>query len=175
MTALPDNGRHGLVFGLAALSGAGKTTLAERLIKTFKNRGYTISSIKHAHHDFDPDIEGKDSWRHRKAGTHETIIASSALRVKFTKTPENNKADLAVLLAELAPADIVLVEGFKAVDFPKIEIHRKELNQPFLYPDSESIFMIATDTPLESCPIPQADLNDSERVADLILDVLCKP
>jgi molybdopterin-guanine dinucleotide biosynthesis protein B len=174
MASLPVNDRHGLVFGLAALSGMGKTTLAEQLIRIFKQRGYTVSSIKHAHHQFDADIPGKDSWRHRKAGTGETIIASSQRRVKFTETPDRTDIDLSELLAELSPADIVLVEGFKSVDFAKVEIHRSALSQDFLYSDLSGICMIATDLPLDDCPLPQADLNDPEAVADLILDQ-CKP
>ncbi|MCE2517297.1 MAG: molybdopterin-guanine dinucleotide biosynthesis protein B [Alphaproteobacteria bacterium] len=163
--------RHGLVFGLAALSGTGKTTLAEQLIRIFVERGYRTSSIKHAHHEFDPDTPGKDSWRHRKAGTSEMIISSSRRRVKFTETPDQDEADLPTLLAELSPADIVLVEGFKSIDFPKVEIHRAAMGHGFLYPQLAGIRMIATDTPLGDCPLPQADLNSPEAVADLILEV----
>ena len=180
MTPLPNsdvsanlnlNHNHGLVFGLAALSGTGKTTLAEQLIRIFVRRGYKTSSIKHAHHDFDPDTPGKDSWRHRKAGTAEMIISSSQRRVKFTETPALDEADLPTLLEELTPADIVLVEGFKSVDFPKVEIYRAALGHDPLYPGLAGIRMIATDTPLDDCPLPQADLNDPEAVADLILKV----
>jgi molybdopterin-guanine dinucleotide biosynthesis protein B len=89
--------------------------------------------------------------------------------VKFTETPDQSEADLPQLLAELSPTDIVLVEGFKSVDFPKVELHRGALKQDFLYPNTPSIRLMATDTPLEGCPLPQADLNDPEAVADLIL------
>lgn len=171
MTLIPNIDRHGLVFGLAAMSGTGKTTLAEKLIKIFTERGYKISSIKHAHHQFDPDTPGKDSWRHRKAGAAEMLISSSQRRVKFTETPNLDEADLPTLLGELSPADIVLVEGFKSIDFPKVEIHRAEISNDVLYPNLTGIKMIATDVVLADCPIPQADLNDAAAVADLILEV----
>lgn len=163
--------RHGIVFGLAAMSGIGKTTLAEKLIEIFTKRGYRISSIKHAHHEFDPDTPGKDSWRHRKAGASEMLISSSLRRVKFTETPDRDEADLETLLGELNPADIVLVEGFKAVDFPKLEIYRHEVSKDFLYPQLHGIKMLASDIELTDCPLPQADLNAPEDVADMILEV----
>lgn len=171
MTLISNIDRHGLVFGLAAMSGTGKTTLAEKLIQIFTDRGYKISSIKHAHHQFDPDTPGKDSWRHRKAGAAEMLISSSQRRVKFTETPNLDEADLPTLLGELSPADIVLVEGFKSIDFPKIEIYRAEISKDFLYPNLAGIKMIATDVAINDCPIPQADLNDAPAVADLILEV----
>ena len=167
-----DRGKHGLVFGLAAMSGAGKTTLAEALIRIFTARGYKTSSIKHAHHQFDPDTPGKDSWRHRKAGALEMLVSSASRRVKFTETPDMNEADLPTLLAELAPVDIVLVEGFKTANFPKVEIHRSGLGQDLLYPKLSGVFMVATDIPIDDCPLPQADLNKPDAVADLILKVM---
>lgn len=169
MTALPNSKRHRIVFGLAGLSGAGKTTLAEKLIALFTARGLNVASIKHAHHHFDPDQPGKDSWRHRKAGSRQMIISSSKRRVKFTETPDGNEADLNTLLGELSPADIVLVEGYKMIDFPKIEIYRQAFGEERLYLTRPGIEMIATDTVLEDCPLPQVDLNNPEEIVDAIL------
>lgn len=169
MTALPNSKRHRIVFGLAGLSGAGKTTLAEKLIALFTARGLNVASIKHAHHNFDPDQPGKDSWRHRKAGSRQMIISSSKRRVKFTETPDGTEADLNTLLGELSPADIVLVEGYKTIDFPKIEIYRQAFGEERLYLTRLGIEMVATDTVIEDCPLPQVDLNNPEEIVDAIL------
>ena len=162
--------RHGVVFGLAGFSGAGKTTLAEQLITIFTARGMNVASIKHAHHQFDPDQPGKDSWRHRKAGSRQMIISSARRRVKFTETPDGDEADLNTLLTELTPADLVLIEGFKSIDFPKVEIFRASLGHPPLYETHPGVRLIATDTAIEDCPLPQVDLNTPEAVADAILE-----
>ena len=90
MTSFPEAGKHGFVFGLAGFSGSGKTTLAEKLISALCQRGFSVASIKHAHHAFDADTPGKDSWRHRKAGATQMIVSSSLRRVKFTETPDGD-------------------------------------------------------------------------------------
>jgi len=169
MTSLPNAARHGMVFGLAGYSGSGKTTLAEKLIQVLTERGYTLASIKHAHHAFDPDTPGKDSWRHRKAGASQMLISSALRRVHFTETPDRKEADLDTLLGELQPADMVLVEGFKDIDFPKIEIWRKATGNPFLYPERPGIKAVASDIPLPDCPLPVLDLNDAGAIADAII------
>lgn len=163
-----DQGRHGFVFGLAGYSGSGKTTLAEKLISILVERGHNVASIKHAHHAFDPDTPGKDSWRHRKAGASQMLISSALRRVKFTETPDRNEADLPALLAELMPADFVLIEGFKSIPFPKIEIWRQDAGNPFVYPDHPGVVLIATDSTITDCPLPQIDLNDPEAIANAI-------
>lgn len=168
MTTLPNGDRHGLVFGLAGYSGAGKTTLAEQLIAIFTKRGMNVASIKHAHHNFDPDQPGKDSWRHRQAGSRQMIISSARRRVKFTETPDGDEADLNTLLGEINPADVVLIEGYKSIDFQKVEIYRADLNRPPLFPSHQGIKLIATDTDIADCPLPQVDLNDAEAVANAI-------
>ena len=168
MTSFPEAARHGFVFGLAGFSGSGKTTLAENLIAELVARGHRVSSIKHAHHAFDPDTPGKDSWRHRKAGANETIVSSRARRVKFTETPDGEEASLGALLDELAPADFVLVEGYKDVDFPKIEVWRVDNGQPFLHETRPGIRAVACDTPLPDCPLPVLDLNDAAGIADAV-------
>ena len=168
MTSSPAAGRHGLVFGLAGFSGSGKTTLAEKLIAELTARGHRVSSIKHAHHAFDPDTPGKDSWRHRKAGAREMIVSSKARRVKFTETPDGAEAALDTLLEQLDPADFVLVEGYKDVDFPKIEVWRAENGQPFLHETRPGIRAVACDAPLPGCPLPVLDLNDAVAIADAV-------
>lgn len=172
MTSRPDTARHGFVFGLAGLSGSGKTTLAEKLINTLAQRGHSVASIKHAHHAFDPDTPGKDSWRHRKAGASQVIVSSALRRVHFTETPDGPEADLDTLLAELAPVDFVLVEGFKSVDFPKIEIWRADAGTERLHPAFPGIRMVASDAPLPGEDLPVLDLNDPDAIADAIINRL---
>ena len=161
--------KHGLVFGLAGFSGAGKTTLAEQLIKIFRDKGLTVATLKHAHHDFDPDTEGKDSWRHRRAGAGQMIISSSNRRVKFTETPHNDEAGLNTLLGELDPADIVLIEGYKTINFPKVEIHRKELGHDFLFKTFPGITILATNAIYEDIGIEQFSLDNPLDLAERIL------
>jgi molybdopterin-guanine dinucleotide biosynthesis protein B len=166
---LPHLSRHGIVFGLAGLSGVGKTTLAEQLISIFHKKGLSVSSLKHAHHGFDPDTPGKDSWRHRRSGTRQTIIASSKRWVKFTETPDENEVGLNTLLGELTPADIVLIEGYKTINFPKIEIHRKSLCHDFLFKTTPGIKLMVTDHIYNDLEIEQIDLNKPAMLASRIL------
>ena len=177
MATVIDGERHGFVFGLAGYSGAGKTSLAEKLIAVLVSRGHSVASIKHAHHEFDPDTPGKDSWRHRKAGAGQMLISSAKRRVKFTETPDGNEASLPELLHDLDPVDFVLVEGFKSVDFPKIEIWRQSLgdktNQGYLHHTFPGIRVVASDSQLEDCSLPVIDLNNPEAIADLIERRLC--
>lgn len=169
---IPGLSRHGLVIGLAGFSGSGKTTLAEKLIAQLTARGVRIATIKHAHHDFDPDTPGKDSWRHRQAGAKQVLISSRQRRVHFTETPDGNEADLNTLLDELAPADLVLVEGFKNDPIPKIEIRRQGMEHPPLYESRPHIIAVATDHPLADCPLPQLDLNDPLAITDYLLGMM---
>ena len=141
------------VFGLAGYSGSGKTTLLERLIPDLTQRGLCVSLIKHAHHDFDIDQPGKDSYRHRQAGASEVLITSDrrwALIHELRGAPEPK---LAVHLATLAPCDLVLVEGFKREPIPKLEIHRLANAKPWLYPEDPYVIAVATDAaPQTSLP-----------------------
>jgi molybdopterin-guanine dinucleotide biosynthesis protein B len=152
------------LLGITGWSGSGKTTLLTALIPRLTEAGLSISTIKHAHHDFDLDQPGKDSWRHRSAGAHEVLIASPR---RFALLHENRgpEPDLAELLARLAPVDLVLVEGFKASPHPKIEVHRPALAKPPIWPGRADIVAVATDSPLPDCDRPCLDLSDPRAIA----------
>jgi molybdopterin-guanine dinucleotide biosynthesis protein B len=157
------------IIGFAGWSGAGKTTLLDDLIPALVRRGVRVSTIKHAHHEFDVDKPGKDSHRHRMAGATEVLVSSMnrwALIHELRGAPE---ADLPELLAHLAPVDLVLVEGFKRNRHPKIEIWRAEVGKPFLHPDDPFIVGIASDAPIPNAPLPVIDLNDAEALADFAM------
>lgn len=135
------------VLGIAGYSGAGKTTLLEKLIPLLRADGVRVSLIKHAHHGFDVDQPGKDSWRHRQAGAGEVLVASD---VRWALMHENEALEppqLRDLLARLSPCDLVLVEGWKRDPIPKIEAHRADNGKPWLYPDDENILAVASDVP----------------------------
>lgn len=156
------------VIGFAGYSGSGKTTLIEKVIPVLVRGGLRVSLVKHAHHEFDVDQPGKDSWRHRHAGCSEVLISSSrrwALMHELRGAPE---PPLAELLAHLAPCDLVIVEGYKAAEIPKVEVHRREANAPLLHPDDPHVVAIATDEPLPSA-LPQLALDDAEAVARFIV------
>ena len=162
------------VVGFAGYSGSGKTTLVERLIPALKHLGQRVSVVKHAHHHFDIDHPGKDTFRHREAGAFEVVVASSkrlALMREFEREAPQN---VHRLIAELYDGvDWVLVEGFKDSDLLKIEVWRATAGKPARYPDDDFIVALATDSPAE---LPQAtlrpvlDLNDPDAVATWLLD-----
>ena len=159
------------VMGFAGWSGSGKTTLVEQVIAALSARGLVVSLVKHAHHGFDIDHAGKDSWRHRQAGCREVMVSSDqrwSLTRELRGAPE---AGLDELLAHLGPCDLVLVEGFKRAAIPKIEVWRSVVAEPLLHPDDPRIVALATDTRVESA-LPQLDINDPEGVADFILEHL---
>ena len=156
------------VFGLAGWSGSGKTTLAEKLINVLSERGLTIATIKHAHHKFDADMPGKDSWRHRKAGADQVLV-SSAMRSAYFIEHACEEPSLEMLLAKLNPCDIVLVEGFKKEAIPKLEIYRGELELSPLYPEDPHIIALISDTPPEDCPLPILASANIGIIADFIM------
>jgi molybdopterin-guanine dinucleotide biosynthesis adapter protein len=159
------------IIGLAGWSGSGKTTLITKLIPRLNARGLRVSTLKHAHHGFDLDQPGKDSFMHRAAGATEVIVSSArrwAVLHELREEPEWNLPDL---LAKLSPVDLILVEGFKrdrAV--PKLEIHRLANGKPLLYPDDPSIVAIACDSTLPAPPVLLVDLNDIDAVVDVLLE-----
>ncbi len=157
------------VIGLAGWSGAGKTTLLTRVIPELKSRGVTISTIKHAHHKFDIDTPGKDSWAHRQAGAQEVLVASShrwALMRELHDEPEWTLPDL---LTKLGHVDLVIVEGFKTGAHPKIEVFRGENGKPLLYPGDRDIVAIASNMPVAGSKLPVVNLDDAAGIADLML------
>ena len=156
------------VFGFAGWSGSGKTTLIEQVIPEITRRGLKVSVIKHAHHGFDIDKPGKDSWRHREAGASEILLISDERWVLMHELRGEPEPDLDAQLARLSPCDLVLVEGFKAVQIPKLEVHRPAVGKPLQYQDNPAIVAIATDVPLDA-PLPRLDLNDPAAVAAFIL------
>jgi molybdopterin-guanine dinucleotide biosynthesis protein MobB len=159
------------IIGLAGWSGSGKTTLITRVIPRLIARGVRVSTLKHAHHGFDLDQPGKDSFMHRAAGATEVIISSArrwAVLHELREEPEWNLPDL---VAKLSPVDLILVEGFKRDRLvPKLEIYRRENGKPLLSPEDPSIVAIACDCDLPEATVPRVDLNDIEKIADVLLD-----
>jgi molybdopterin-guanine dinucleotide biosynthesis protein B len=156
------------VIGLAGWSGAGKTTLLRRLIPALIARGVEVSTLKHAHHSFDIDQPGKDSWEHRQAGAKEVLVASSARWALMHELRDEAEPRLPALLARLRPVDLVLVEGFKREGHPKIEVFRKANAKPPLNPGDPSIVAVAADVVFDGLGIPLLHLDDIEAIADAV-------
>jgi len=157
--------------GIAGFSGSGKTTLIEKVIPLLVAGGLRVSLVKHAHHEFDVDQPGKDSWRHRHAGCAEVLITSSrrwALMHELRGGPEPSLQDQ---LKHLAPCDIVIIEGFKHAEMPKIEVHRRDGHTPLIHPEDAHVVAVATDERLDT-GLPQLDLDDAAAVARFIIQHL---
>lgn len=161
------------VIGLAGWSGAGKTTLIVKLIPALQARGFSVSTLKHAHHNFDVDKPGKDSFLHREAGAHEVLIASAnrfALMHELRGAPEPS---LAALIGKLEPVDLVIIEGFKQEHHAKLEVHRAANGKPFMFPDDPNIKALISDAPaaegLFRQQLPYAHLDEIGAVADLVV------
>jgi molybdopterin-guanine dinucleotide biosynthesis protein B len=159
------------VLGFSGYSGSGKTTLIEQLIGRLTLTDQRVSVLKHAHHDFDIDHEGKDSWRHRQAGAFEVVIASNRRLAMMREYPEQHEPTLPQLLAELSECDWALVEGFKRAALPKIEVWRHANGKPVQYPDDPFIIAVATDS-RENLPASTGlPLFDLDRI-DLIVEFM---
>ncbi|EPF2959414.1 bifunctional molybdopterin-guanine dinucleotide biosynthesis adaptor protein MobB/molybdopterin molybdotransferase MoeA [Vibrio alginolyticus] len=158
------------ILGFAAYSGTGKTTLLEALLPKLTEAGLRIGMLKHAHHNFDVDKPGKDSYRLRKAGASQMLIASRNRFALMTETPEA-EAEFEFLLTRFDEdmLDVVLVEGCKNIAFPKIELHREEVGKPWLYPNDENIIAIASDTAELDSELPQMNINDLDAIAQFVL------
>ena len=157
------------IIGLAGWSGSGKTTLLAKVIPRLVVRGLKVSTLKHAHHGFDVDQPGKDSHTHRMVGASEVLVSSAnrwALVHELRGQPE---PALAALLAKLSAVDLVLVEGYKAEPHPKLEVYRAAIGKPLLHPDDPAIIAVASDEPLPAARVPVVDLDDVERIADLLI------
>jgi molybdopterin-guanine dinucleotide biosynthesis protein B len=159
------------VIGLAGWSGAGKTTLLTRLIPHLRERGLLVSTVKHAHHAFDIDRPGKDSYEHREAGAREVLIASGKRWALLHELPRpEDEPPLHALLAKLSPVDLVVVEGFKTQAHPKIAVHRAANGKPLLVADIPNVRAIASDVPLPDAPVPVVALDDIAAIAQAALD-----
>ncbi len=155
------------VIGLAGWSGAGKTTLLSRVIPHLLKGGLRVSVIKHAHHKFDVDVPGKDSWVHRQAGATEVMVSSALRWALMHELRGSAEPQLAELLARMSPVDLVVVEGFKREPHRKIEVYRRANDKPLLFPDDPGIVGIATDTAVETA-LPTAHLDDVTAVAEML-------
>jgi molybdopterin-guanine dinucleotide biosynthesis protein B len=158
------------VLGIVGWSGSGKTTLIVKLIPRLVARGLRIATLKHAHHNFDVDQPGKDSYEHRKSGASEVIICSARRWVQMHELADAPEPTLAALLRRVSPCDLVLVEGFKTERHSKLEVVREATGQSPLYPDDPHVVAVASDRELSGASIPVANLNDAEAVARLVID-----
>ncbi len=158
------------VFGLAGWSGSGKTTLVTKLIPALVGRGLAVSTLKHAHHGFEVDTPGKDSFEHRAAGATEVMVASARRWALMRDLRGEPEATLGDLMGRMSPVDLLLVEGFKREDYEKLEVHRAALGRPLLCHDDPRIVAVASDTPLPELDLPRLELDDVEGIAAFIVD-----
>ena len=156
------------IFGFAGWSGSGKTTLIEQLIPRFVQAGLRVSLIKHAHHNFDVDQPGKDSYRHREAGAQEVLVSSAKRWVLMHELRGADEPRLDEMIARVAPCELLLIEGYKKYPLPKLEVFRAGNNKAFLHPEDPHIVGIASDVPVQT-KLPQFDLNDYDGVAAFIM------
>jgi len=166
------------LLGFAAFSGTGKTTLLKKIIPLLKAKGIRLGIIKHAHHNFDIDQPGKDSYELRKAGADQMLIASSRRWALMVETPNQHEAELDSLITRLdqTQLDLILVEGFKHVAFAKIELHRDAVKKPYLFPDDNNIIAVALDDSVlpVDCALPVLDINNPEEIVSFILKEILK-
>ena len=155
------------VYGIIGWQNSGKTTLVEILVREITSRGFTVSTVKHAHHDVDLDRPGKDTHRHRQAGAQEVILASGK-RMFIMVEHRVEEPSLQQVLSRLAPVDLVLIEGYKRDDHAKIEVWREATGQPLIQTDDPSVRAVASDAAL-TLSVPLLDLNDPASIADFIL------
>ncbi len=164
------------ILGIAGWSGSGKTTLVLKLIPALLQRGVAVSTVKHAHHNFDVDKPGKDSWEHRRAGAREVLVASGRRWALMRELRGEAEPTLADLLDRLAPVDLVLVEGYKREPHPKLVVHRAAVTGPPLWPDDPNAVAVACDREtadaVRADGLPALDLDDAGAIADFIADWL---
>jgi molybdopterin-guanine dinucleotide biosynthesis adapter protein len=166
---MPADARKAI--GFIGYSNSGKTTLIEKLIPRFRGRGLSVSAIKNAHHGFDMDRPGKDSYRYREAGAGQVLISTAERWALLTEAPGGH-VTLDELLAQLAPCDLVIVEGFKSEGrIPRIEVRRSGATDPPIHPHDPNVIAVAADFALDSA-LPVLDLNDADRIVDFIMQRL---
>ena len=156
------------IFGITGWSGSGKTTLIEQLVPRFVRRGLVVSLIKHAHHKFDVDHPGKDSYRHREAGCSEVLVSSQNRWVIMHELRGAPEPTLDEQVRRMSPCDLLLIEGYKRYPMPKLEIWRRENGKPLLHPEDANIVAVAADLPLQT-KLPRFDLDDHDGIAAFIL------
>ena len=156
------------IIGLAGWSGSGKTTLITKVIPVLRGRGLKVATVKHAHHGFDLDRPGKDSWQHREAGASEVLVVSSRRWALIHELRDEPEPPLVELLGKLGPVDLVIIEGFKRLSHPKLEVYRRANGKPLLYPDDDCIVAIASDAPLPEAQLPVLGLDDTETIANVM-------
>ncbi len=157
------------LIGLAGWSGSGKTTLIVKLLSEFARRGLSVSTIKHAHHSFDVDQPGKDSYEHRAAGASEVMVSSAsrwALMHELRGAPEPTPEEL---IRHMTPVDLLIIEGFKGHAHDKLEVHRASLGKPLLAATDPHVVAVASDRPLGGLRVPVLDVNDASAIADFIV------
>ncbi|MDP6926530.1 MAG: molybdopterin-guanine dinucleotide biosynthesis protein B [Rhodospirillales bacterium] len=157
------------IFGLAGWSGSGKTTLIVKLMPELVGRGFEVSTMKHAHHNFDIDEPGKDSYEHRVAGAKEVMISAANRWALMHELRGEEKPSVEELIGRMTPVDLLLVEGFKSHSHPKIEVHRPSVGKPLLQKDDKEIVAVASDEEIAGLPVPVLDINDSGTIADFIV------
>jgi molybdopterin-guanine dinucleotide biosynthesis adapter protein len=159
------------ILGIVGWSGSGKTTLITALLPRLRACGLRVSTVKHAHHGFDMDRPGKDTFRHRAAGAHEVLVTSTR-RWALLHEVDGPEPRLPDLLARLEPVDLVLVEGFKTHPFPKLEVYRAAIGRPPIWPTEPQVLAVAADSAGAGCDRPVLPLNDPAGIADWILDTI---
>ena len=157
------------VMGIVGWSGSGKTSLVVEVLPILKRHGLKVSTMKHAHHRFDVDKPGKDSFRHREAGASEILVVTSSRWVLMHESREEPEPSIESLIERMTPVDLLLVEGFKTHHHPKLEIHRPSEGKPLMCTGDPEIVAVACDVALEGLPVPVLDLNDPEGIARFIL------
>ena len=156
------------VLGMVGWSGSGKTTLLTKLIPLLVGRGLRIATIKHAHHAFDVDQPGKDSYQHRQAGACEVLVSSARRWVQMHEVGAGDEATLSQLLQKVSPCDLILVEGFKTEQHFKLEVFRRANGKMPLHPEDARIIAVASDQPFADARVPVVDLNDIPAIAELV-------
>ena len=156
-------------FGIAGWSGSGKTTLVRRLVPELIGRGLTVSTVKHAHHNFDVDRPGKDSYEHRLAGAKEVLVASSVRWALMHESRGEVEPSLNDLVARMAPVDLILIEGFKSESYHKLEVHRPSIGKKLLCVEDTDVVALASDAPVEGTKLRVLDLDNVAEIADFII------
>lgn len=158
------------IFGVVGWKNTGKTGLVTRLVAHLSGLGFKVSTIKHAHHAFDIDHKGRDSYRHREAGAHQVLIASRARVAMMEELRGSEEPSLEVLLGRFDPADIVIIEGYKGESHPKIETHRHEAGKDLIALGDPTIQAVASDVAIDDLNVPVFDLDDTDTIAGFIME-----